>query len=94
MALFGPGSGLVKDLPTLAVLMAHLGHYIAKFDGVPSAVVARKKMKPLWSHLVFYGNLVFLVTHSKTSENHFKHQMTILLIEENECLHINELLER
>ena len=57
-------------------------------------VVARKKMKPLWSHLVFYGNLVFLVIHSKTSENYFKHQMTILLIEENECLHINELLER
>ena len=36
MALFGHGSGLVTELPTLAVLMAHFGHYIANFDGVPS----------------------------------------------------------
>ena len=36
MALFGHGSGLVTELPTLAVLMAHFGHYVANFDGVPS----------------------------------------------------------
>ena len=36
MALFGHSSGLVTELPTLAVLMAHFGHYIANFDGVPS----------------------------------------------------------
>ena len=36
MAVFGHGSGLVTELPTLAVLMAHFGHYIANFDGVPS----------------------------------------------------------
>ena len=36
MAVFGHGSGLVTELPTLAVLMAHFGHYIAKFDGEPS----------------------------------------------------------
>ena len=36
MALFGHSSGLVTELPTLAVLMAHFGHYIAKFDGEPS----------------------------------------------------------
>ena len=36
MALFGHGSGLVTELPTLAVLMVHFGHYIANFDGVPS----------------------------------------------------------
>ena len=36
MALFGHGSGLVTELPTLEVLMAHFGHYIANFDGVPS----------------------------------------------------------
>ena len=36
MALFGHSSSLVTELPTLAVLMAHFGHYIAKFDGVPS----------------------------------------------------------
>ena len=36
MALFGHGSGLVTELLTLAVLMAHFGHYIANFDGVPS----------------------------------------------------------
>ena len=36
MALFSHGSGLVTELPTLAVLMAHFGHYIANFDGLPS----------------------------------------------------------
>ena len=36
MALFGHSSSLVTELPTLAVLMAHFGHYIADFDGVPS----------------------------------------------------------
>ena len=36
MALFAHGSDLVTELPTLAVLMAHFGLYIANFDGVPS----------------------------------------------------------
>ena len=36
MALFGHSSGLVTELPTLAVLMAPFSHYIANFDGVPS----------------------------------------------------------
>ena len=36
MALFGPSTGLVNNLQTLTVLMAHFSHYIAKFDGVPS----------------------------------------------------------
>ena len=62
--------------------MAILSFEAQEVEHVPSSVVARKKMKPLWSHLVFYGNLVFLVIHSKTSENYFKHQMTILLIGE------------
>ena len=33
---FQPCDLLVSKLPTLAVLMAHFGHYIANFDGVPS----------------------------------------------------------
>ena len=36
MAVFGHGSGLVTELLTLAVLMAHFGHYKTNFDGVPS----------------------------------------------------------
>ena len=35
-ALFGHGSGFVTELLTLGVLMAHFGHYITNFDGVPT----------------------------------------------------------
>ena len=39
MALFGPGCGLVKELPTLAVLMALFGHGSGLVTELPTLAV-------------------------------------------------------